>query len=178
MVNDWIEKCRNGDRQAFASVVKAFQQKIFGLCWQYLREDQSARDAAADIFCQAYAHFEQFDSRRSFAPWLLTIATNHLLQIKRREKRRGPQGEWPQTDPSLDGMSPEDELLKVTDSEQLEAALGRIPDRYRLVLHLRYYEDLSYEEIAEMMGAPVNTVGSLVLRAKGLMRKELAHLGR
>lgn len=178
MVENWVAQCRTGDRDAFASLVGAFQQKVFGLCWQFLRDRQAAMDAAADIFCKVYAAFDQYDSDRSFAAWILAIATNHLLQIKRTERRQGVRLEWSGNDVADERATPEEELLNFDDREKVEAALARIPDRYRLVLYLRYYEDLSYEEISGVLDTSVSTVGSLVLRAKGIMRKELALLGR
>jgi len=178
MVEHWISTCRQGDSQAFASLVGAFQQKVFGLCWQYLREYQAARDATADVFCKAYAALDRFDPSRPFGAWLLGIASHHLLQIKRTERRRGVCIDGTQADWVDEGPSPEEELLHNTERQEVESALTRIPDRYRLVLHLRFYEDLSYEEMARALNVSPGTIGSLVLRAKGLMRKELAHMRR
>jgi len=174
-VNHCVAACQQGDREAFSLLVLAFQQKIYGLCWQYLRDQPAAMDAAADVFCKAYAAMDRFDPSRPFASWILTIATRHLLQIRRTGRRRGIPADWPEQEPTADQEDPEEEMLRLSDQQQVQAALKTIPDRYRMILHLRYFEDLSYEEIARILQAPVNTVGSLVSRARKSMRKALPH---
>lgn len=177
-INNWVDRCRQGDREAYALLVGAFQQKVFGLCWQYLRDSQSARDAAADVFCKAFTALKRYEPGRSFGAWLLGIAGKHLLQMKRSERRRGFSVDLSESDLIDPGASPEEMLLSRYDRQSVETALAGLPEAYRLVLHLRYYEDLSYEEIAAAVDKPKSTVGSLISRAKGLMRRELAARGR
>lgn len=177
LIERCVSLCRQGDHQAFAVIVKAFQQKVFGLCWQFLRDPQQARDAAADIFCKTFAHLDKYESGRSFPAWLLAIASNHLLQLRRSQKRRGLEQEIREEELADPAPGPEAESLAMADRAAVEAALASLPERYRLVLHLRFYEDLSYEEIAVALTVPPGTVGSLILRAKAQIRRELIRSG-
>jgi len=165
-LQDLARKAKKGDRESFEKLVLLTQDRIFAHCWRILQDEDEAADAAQETFVKVWFKLNQFDSRRRFLPWLYQIATNNCLDILRRARRlvRFDQlevgGEIWQTGEKVDDL---DQAIR---AEEVRKAVAQLPKRYRAALSLYYFEEYRYREIAEIMGAPINTVKSWIRRGK------------
>lgn len=170
----WVQQARRGDRSAFSRLVEAYQRPVFNLTYRMLGSVEEAEDAAQEAFLRAYSRLGQYDPEMKFSTWLFSIA-NHYC-IDRLRKRRTTQISI-DDNPVLQNLEgddprPEPHALQQEARIEVQNMLERLAPEYRTPLVLRYWEDLSYEEIAESMNVTVATVKSRLFRA----RQQLAAL--
>lgn len=163
----------HGDEAAIAWLVETYQGPVYGLCYRMLGAPTDAEDAAQDALVKAVLSLQTFDVERPFKPWVLRIASNLCTD---RLRRRRPEV-------SLDGMgddgawewqagsdpSPERQLEERERQRAVRALLDTLSPVDRLVVTLFYWEDLSYEEIAEATHLSVSAVKSRLFRARRAM---------
>lgn len=179
-----MRACRRGDREAFGELVRLRQGQVFNLCLRLLGDREDAEDAAQDTFIKAYSGLRGWKGRGKFESWVYRIAVNVCHDFARRRARRGAVVLFPPEDmeEQVQGRQEEEEAvasslpgLQSLEREEVKKcvheALALLPEHYRSALVLFELEGLSYEEIAEAVGAPVGTVRSRLNRAR-LMFKE------
>lgn len=174
---DWVRRARAGDDAAFAQLVETYQTPIYNLCYRMLGEAGEAEDAAQETFLRAYSQLGSYDPGRSFKTWLFAIANHHC--IDRLRKRRLT---WLSIDDDLPphpalqdhAPGPEEASVRREQSEMLQALLARLAPDDRAVVSMRYWHDLSYEEIAEATQTTVSAVKSRLHRARGSLGEMLA----
>ena len=165
----WLAQARAGDDDAFTHIVEAYQKPVFSLCYRMLGNAGDAEDAAQEAFLRAYRHLHRYDPSRSFATWLLSIASHYC--IDRLRKKRLPSFSidneahdwWQPPDP---GPSPE--KVMVLDEKQLRVRdlLDVLAPKDRAAVVLHYWYDYSYEEIAESLALSESAVKSRLYRAR------------
>jgi len=156
----------NGNKQAYADIVRRYQNKIYGLFRRMGACQADAEDLTQETLLKAYRKLASHNPDRSFPGWIYTIAVN--LQ-KDRGRRNKPKA-LVQEDP-YERDTPESQLLQKELRSELDQMLERLPEHYRLVLILRYTNQLSHEEIAEITDMSVRQVTNIVHRAKKSFRK-------
>lgn len=164
----WVQEARRGDRRAFSRLVEAYQRPVFNLTYRMLGNVEEAEDAAQEAFLRAYSRLGQYDPEMKFSTWLFSIA-NHYC-IDRLRKRRATQISI-DDNPVLQNLESEDprperQALQQEARIEVQALLDRLTPEYRTPLVLRYWEEMSYEEIAETMDVTVATVKSRLFRAR------------
>jgi len=180
---DLARAAASGDRSAFARLVDLTKRPVFGLCLRLLGDAEEARDAAQESYVRAWGALATFDTSQPFAPWLLRIARNHCIDLVRRRlpaarkvelDGHGADDDGPRTE-LPDGSVPraDDQLERAQLSRTLDAAVQRLPDRYREVVHLFHVEQMSYKEISASMDVPIGTVMTWLHRARAQLRQEL-----
>ena len=169
----WILRSLQGDQQAFASLVSRYQRQVYNLAYRMLGSPEDAEDAAQEVFLRAYTALPSFELGRKFSSWLLSIASNHCIDVLRRRRYA-----WMSLDDvSFRLVSPVEEpagaVLRQEQAGQVQHLLQHLPEKYRLVVVLRYWYDLSYEEIAATTGLSLNTVKTRLHRARLMLAKAL-----
>jgi RNA polymerase sigma-70 factor (ECF subfamily) len=162
---------------AFAELYAAHYRQVRGLCRQLLGTTERAEDAAQESFGRAYRALASRDPAQPFIAWIMRIARNHCLDLlRRRSRERAIFG-----DEEVETIAAEapgaDGLGKALTSERaaaVNAAVAKLPERYRVPLALAYFGDQDYDEIASSLGITRNHVGVLLCRAKQMLRQELA----
>ncbi|MFZ7101636.1 MAG: RNA polymerase sigma factor [Peptococcaceae bacterium] len=162
-------KSKHGEKQAFEELVKRFQQPIYTICYRYLGNSSDAWDAAQNTFIRLYNKFHLYDAGYPFRPWLYRIAVNSAKDLL---KKRRP---WEELDHNLESSTgdPAENLLDSYLGREIEKALLKLPEKYRMALILRHIKELEYQEIADVLRLPLNTVKTHVRRGRELLRKEL-----
>jgi RNA polymerase sigma-70 factor (ECF subfamily) len=174
---DWIAQAIKGDQAAFGELVTLHQSAVYNLCYRMLGERGEAEDAAQEAFLRAYAHLDRYETDRSFRTWVLSIASNHC--IDRLRKRRLI---WLSLDETLpphaalhsDVVEPEDAVINQERSDAVQTMLADLPPDYRAAVVLRYWYDLSYAEIAEMLNTTESAIKSRLFRARQTLADKLA----
>ena len=172
---DLARGLQQGEKYLFAELVERYEAKILRYARRFLFNFHDAEDAVQEVFIKAYTNIRSFDADRRFSPWLYRIAHNELLNTLRK-KIHEPV---PFFDPDTlipHPIAPEetDHTIKAKELKELMSAnLDKLPPKYREPLVLYYFEDLSYQEISDIMQIPASTIGVRINRAKQALRKNL-----
>ncbi len=161
--------------QAFEALFREHEDAVERLCRRMLGLEP-ARDARQEVFLRARRGFDSWDPSRPFRRWLLAIAGNYCVdQLRRRglEARIFDPRDFQSDDLLSPGPSPLREALHAERREELLAAIDELPDRYRLPLVLRYFQELDYDGIAALLGLSRAQVGTLLFRARRRLRTAL-----
>lgn len=172
-----LPRARAGDAAAFAEVYRAFSRRVFGLCRHLLGSAEAAEDATSEVFLRAQRAMSTYDTALPFPRWLLSIAGNYCIDLLRRrrlEARLFVPEEADLAEPAGGGPSPLAGILTLERQQAVRAAVETLPERYRAPLLLRYYADMSYEEIGASLRLPRSQVATLIFRAKKELRRALA----
>jgi RNA polymerase sigma-70 factor (ECF subfamily) len=182
-VNDeeqvWLERARKGDRVAFGRLVEAYQGPVYNLAYRMLNNRGEAEEAAQEAFIRAYTRLDSYDPQRKFSTWLLSIASNYCIDLIRKRRATLLSLEEPlPPHPALmsdhaDG--PEAQAMSNEREALVQALLATLPEEYRETVILRYWYDMSYEEIAEVMGTTVSAIKSRLFRARRQLAEATAN---
>ena len=164
----WLEQARRGDQAAFSRLVGAYQGPVYNLCYRMLSNAPEAEDAAQETFLRMYTKLHTYQPERKLSSWVLSIASHYCIDRLRRRR-----GQWLSLDeepvaatlPSRN-RGPEDLALRAESRDEVQRLVDMLPPAYRVPLILRYWHDLSYAEIAEVMGLTVQAVKSRLHRAR------------
>ena len=167
---DLIVRARRGESGAFGELVTYYQSTVFNVCYRLLHERGEADDLAQETFMRAFNRLHTFDLDREFGPWIRRIAANLCLNYLESRKVTAPLDEERDADEST---RPEKQVEVQERSAQIRAALLALPPHYRVVVELRHYQDLSYDEIAKELGIPLSDVKSHLFRARKLLAEKL-----
>ncbi len=164
------------DPEAFATLFELFRPELRVLCRRLLPDRAAVDDALNEIFLRAHRGLSRYDRERPFRPWIRTLASNHCIdQLRKRRVERG-LFESDEGGPDAAADDSPSVLMGITQREQrteVLEALDALEPKYRIPLVLRFYKDLDYEAIAGILGVTRNQVGTLLFRAKSLLRREL-----
>lgn len=167
----WIQQALAGDQQAFARLVEAYQVPVYNLAYRMLGNAPEAEDAAQETFLRAYTRLDTYQPGRKFSSWLLAIASHYCVDRLRRRRFT-----WvslddmpPWQEPSGDRGQPEESALDGEREAEVRALLDRLPPQYRAPVVLRYWYEMSYQEIAETMNITVSAVKTRLHRARRML---------
>jgi RNA polymerase sigma-70 factor (ECF subfamily) len=170
---EWLHLAQKKDEQAFSHLVETYQRPVYNLCYRMLGNAGDAEDAAQETFWRAFQAINRYDEQRSFITWLLSIAAHHCIDLQR--KRRLPILDVDLlTDMDAADANPGPEKLLGTKQEQehIERLLNKLKEQDRVLIVLRYWHELSEEEMARTLSISVPAIKSRLHRA----RKQLALL--
>jgi RNA polymerase sigma-70 factor (ECF subfamily) len=164
--------------EEFAEYYAAHYRQVRGFCRQLLGSTEQGEDAAQEAFVRAYRAFAQRDPAQPFIAWIMRIARNHCLDLLRR-RRHEPALFGDETLETAAAEAPDAggllrAALTMERAAAVNAAVAKLPERYRVPLALAYYADADYDDIATTLAITRNHVGVLLCRAKQLLRRSLA----
>jgi RNA polymerase sigma-70 factor (ECF subfamily) len=181
---DLIARARAGDQDAFAGLVRLHQRQVYLLAMRMLHDEDDASEATQEVFLAAWQGLRGFRGEAQLATWLYRIAYNHCLKVAEARRRdvqvrqelatATAQAARPAV--KLSQMHAQTALRDLCDLVRLEIAC--LPPKYQAVLSLRHLQDLSYEEIAEVLRVPIGTVKTHLFRARAILKERLADLDR
>jgi len=177
-----VEACKKRDDAAFQELMRRHIRPIFNFVRQYVKADEDVEDVVQDAFFKAWKHVRRFKAGKTFRPWLYAIARNTALDhLKKRRATAFSELDNDETDQSfadtLEDAEPlASELFERAESAvMLEPYLDALHPDHRSVLVMRYQEELSFGEIADIMDKPMNTVKSWHWRALVKLRRDMSH---
>ena len=171
-----IERARRGNHDAFAALVDEHQHYVYNLALRLVKDENEALDLTQETFVRAWKALPNFKGQSQFRTWLYRIVTNlcynRLPNLRRSLNDLGDDvmDEIPNQD------SPVSEIESNEAKEYLHRAIGDLDENYRLLITLRYQNELSYDEIASTLNLPLGTVKTGIFRAKEQLRKSLARM--
>jgi RNA polymerase sigma-70 factor (ECF subfamily) len=170
-----LAHARAGNSDAWGQLYTRYAPAIYRFCRRALPTREDAEDATTEVFLKVREKLSQYDPQRPFSAWLYKVAANHCWDLLRRRRVRqdletGEVENLPLEHPNPGQL---DQLIQERTSAQVRGALDRLPSRARMALVLRYYSEMSYDEIAETLGVRRAFVGVLLLRARHQLREVL-----
>lgn len=153
-------------RRAFELVVQKYRDKLFQHALYMLKDSQEAFDATQETLIRAYQEPNFFEEDFKMKSWLFRVLTNLCYNLTRDKRRRGGILKMMAKPVNRDSMEALDQMLRREQEGTVVKALDRVPEKYRTILLLKYYNDLSYLEIAEVLGCKLGTVMSRLSRAR------------
>lgn len=178
-----IERCKNGDREAFGMIVQRYMKPAYYVALGYVGRPDDALDLSQDAFINAFRHIRHFDSSKRFFPWFYSIlknlCLNHLNRVRKRkedsiDEMAEERGEVPIP---VETADPESGVLRRDLETRIGRALQRLRPKDREIIILQHFQDYSYADIAGLLGIPIGTVMSRLYGARKALRRELERMG-
>lgn len=180
-----IIAARNGEAKAFEKLMQRYRKSVYYTLLKMVRNEDDAEDLTQEAFAKAFASIQNFDAKYSFSTWLFRIATNNCIDFIRKKKLQtysinqthnhddSPSG---YSDIRDEDMNPNEQLLSDQRKSYVRTAVGKLSPRYKELIELRYFHELSYDEIAAQLKLPLGTVKAQLHRAKELLNDMMNHL--
>ncbi len=183
-----VERARDhGDERAFADLMSIYREPLYVMLLKMINDPVVAEDLTIEALGKAFCSLKHYSPTNSFSTWLFSIASNNCIDYMRRRRNAPPVyfGELTTWDdgentarrelnvPS-DSGNPEDDLVRDQRIEMLREVIKQLKPHYRMVVELRYFEELSYEEISDRLGLPIGSVKSRLFRAHDFLYKILS----
>ncbi len=177
-----IKRFQKGDVWAFEEIVRRYRDRLTNFVYRYVNDRREAEDLVQDTFLKLYQNKHAYKEIAKFSTWIYTIAANLAKTLLRKRKTRklmffshlGPE------DKDLDLPSKDRTTQEILESEQgekfIQQAISKLPEHFRIAIILRDVQELSYEEISNIIGKPIGTVKSRINRARLRLQKELENM--
>jgi RNA polymerase sigma-70 factor (ECF subfamily) len=174
---DIIESCRRGDRDAFRALYEAYKDKVYSIALYFFHGNEAAAsDITQQVFLKMLYSVGQFRGDAGFSTWLYRLVVNACMDEARRAKPRDLTANTADVDALSEPDSQEQEFSRQQTARSVRAALSALPAKFRLPILLRYFEDLSYEEMATAMNCSMGTVASRLNRGQKMLARKLESL--
>ena len=180
-----IRKVLDGDQEAFAELMALHEMQVYNLCLRMTGHPEDARDLAQEAFLKAWRGLRFYKFESSFSTWLYRLTSNVCIDFLRQQKRRGTgslvvsdeEGEETELEVPDPEPLPEQQVIQQENQRIVAAAMDELEEEFRLALTLRVVDELSYEEIGEILDLKPGTVKSRIARARIKLKKILTERG-
>lgn len=178
-----VELAKSGNSRAFEKLLKKYRKSVYYMLLKMVNNPDDAEDLTQEAFAKAFNSLHKFDSRYAFSTWLFRIATNNCIDFIRKKRIQtisidspyeNDDGESMTFDIRDPDLNPNETMLKKQRKEYLKQAVARLPEKYKILVELRYFQELSYEEVAKELELPLGTVKAQLFRARELLNQELS----
>ena len=172
LVKRSIEK---NDQAAYAELLDRYKESVFYLLLKMVNNKDDAEDLTLEAFGKAFKNIEQYTPNYAFSTWLFRIATNNCIDFIRKKRMvtlsldksfTSGDGDEMTMDVRSDSLDPEEHLIRKQKNVLMRSIVEKLKPRYRLLVEMRYFQEMSYEEIAETLDLPLGTVKAQLFRAR------------
>jgi RNA polymerase sigma factor (sigma-70 family) len=172
-----VIRAKNGNQKAYAELMHRYKDSIYFMVLKMVNNKDDAMDITVSTFAKAFENLEKYKPDFAFSTWLFRIATNSSIDFIRKKRvittsidsYSSEDGEEKVLEFKSDILNPEEFSIKKQQTEQLKEIIDKLPARYKTLIILRYYDELSYEEIALQLDLPLGTVKAQLFRARDLL---------
>lgn len=175
---DIAKKVQNGDSESFGHLIERYESKMLRYAHKFLFDTEESKDLVQEVFIKAYINIKSLDTSRRFSPWLYRIAHNEFINaLKKKGRERAFPFDFDLLFPHPVARETADREATVNDLRaMLDRCLDKLDTKYREPLVLYYYEEMEYQEIAEILKIPLSTVGIRLRRGKAKLKKLINQL--
>jgi len=171
-----LAQCRAGDRGAMQALYIENQRRVFSIAFNFFGGDAAkAEDVTQQVFVKLLRKMD-FRGESQFTTWLYRLTVNQCIDEARRSRRWLPFADWFEVAEPITRISLNEKLRSSEISAEVRAVIGGLKPKYRLPILLRYVEELSYQEIASVLGLSLGTVSSRLNRGQKMLAERLGHL--
>jgi RNA polymerase sigma-70 factor, ECF subfamily len=169
-----VAACRSGDRDAFRALYDIYKDRVYSIALYFFHGDPAAAsDATQQVFLKLITSMGQFRGEAEFSTWLYRLVVNVCLDAARRKKSDAVASDRSQLEMVPGPDSQEDDYARAQMASSVRAAVSALPPKFRIAVLLRYFEDLSYEEMAEALHCSMGTVASRLSRGHRMLAERL-----
>ena len=171
-----VTASKGGDQDAFSLLVQRYQRRVFNLVLRMLQDYEEASETTQEAFLAAWQGLPAFRGEARFSTWLYRIAYNCALKQLELRKRDRTLQQALQAEQALESSGEAQKMahIEALDSQELvHEQLSQLPAKYRIVLVLRHLQDMTYEEMAEVLTMPIGTIKTHLFRARNLLKERL-----
>lgn len=179
-----VQRATAGDQRAFAELMERYRDAIYYMLLKMVNNSSDAEDLTIEAFGKAFKNITQYAPNYAFSTWLFKIATNNCIDFIRKKKanhvsldHNDEEHEKASMDIQAPIMDPEETLINEQKIKLMRTVVQKLKPRYRKLIELRYFNELSYEEIAEELELPIGTVKAQLFRARELLYNILKNTG-
>jgi RNA polymerase sigma-70 factor (ECF subfamily) len=178
-----IQAAIKGDDRAYKKLMAKYHDAIFNFIYRMVHDHEQVEDLTQEAFIKAFQSLKSFNEEFAFSTWLYKIATNNSIDYIRKRKLQmysidkpieSKDSEYTFELPD-DSSEADSDIIRDQRAVLLRDAIDQLPEKYRMVIHLRHTEEKSYEEIAKILKLPIGTVKAHIFRARELLYKQLRH---
>lgn len=176
---DLIDRAvQDKDQQAYATLMKRYKKAVYFMILKMIRDADDAEDLTMEAFAKAFRNLERFKKDYTFSTWLFRIATNNTIDFIRKKKLKtmslnntlsDDSGNAVTIDVEDDDNNPQDQFIRSQRIDMVRIFVDKLPAKYRKLVQLRYFDELSYEEIAQELEKPLGTVKAQLHRSRELL---------
>ena len=168
----------NGDEQAYAMLMERYNKPVYHMILKMVRNVDDAEDLTIEAFAKAFKNLHRFKKDYTFSTWLFRVATNNAIDFIRKKRLNtmslntsftDDNGEAVSIDVKDANLNPQEEAIKSQKIELIQMFVTKLPAKYQRLVRLRYFQELSYDEIAKKLETPLGTVKAQLHRARELM---------
>ncbi len=170
--NRLIAETLNGKTESFGMLVKKYQNKMYNLAWQITHDSDISKDITQDTFIKAYRNLRKFDNNKKFFSWIYRITLNESLNNKKHSTVTEKLNE----ETGMGIYSPFEDVEKRETAGKIKEAINKLDDKYKSLILLKHYQELSYDEIAEILNIPPAKVKSRLYIARDILRVSLERM--
>ena len=177
---DLIQECIAGDHRAWEALIRRYQHRVYNVAYHMTQDVERANDLSQEAFLQVIRSLHRFRGEASLSTWIHGLTMRVCLHHLRKERRRQADS-WEdlapgRPEPAADEGRPEEEVVRDHVQREVHEAISQLPLKFRAVMVLHCLGSMTYEETAQALGLPLNTVKTRVFRAKARLRQSLQHL--
>ncbi|MFM2376535.1 MAG: hypothetical protein RLZZ165_1632 [Bacteroidota bacterium] len=182
---DLVKRAAEKDPKAYEKLLKKYRKSVYYMLLKMVNNSDDAEDLTQEAFAKAFNSLHKFDSKYAFSTWLFRIATNNCIDFIRKKRIQTISIDTPYENDEGESFSfdikdpddnPDEKMLRKQRKEYLGIAVQKLPDKYKRLVDLRYFQELSYEEVAQELELPLGTVKAQLFRARELLAQELKYL--
>ena len=172
-----VVKAREGNQKAYADLMRRYKDSIYFMVLKMVNNKEDAMDLTVETFAKAFEKLDKYQPDYAFSTWLFRVATNNCIDFIRKKKLNttsihgmvDDDGDDMPFQIKSDTLNPEESSIKKQQTEELKQLIESLPTRYRNLITLRYFDELSYEEIAQQLDLPLGTVKAQLFRGRYLL---------
>ncbi|MFJ7936178.1 RNA polymerase sigma factor [Sporosarcina sp. NPDC096371] len=172
----WIQEVLAGNKQAYAHLINKYKNPLYATILRMTKNPHDAQDLVQEAFIKVYEQLRKYDETGTFASWMYRVAINHCMDEFRKKRYKMQQVEIEEGS-IVSSDTPEIIFMKNEESRRLERLVATLPEDERIIILLRYVNELSYQEISELVDTPLATVRNKLYRAKKKMRATVKREG-
>ncbi|HEY1911855.1 MAG TPA: sigma-70 family RNA polymerase sigma factor [Vicinamibacterales bacterium] len=172
-----IESCRRGDREAFRALYDTYKDRVYSIAVCFFHGDRAvASDVTQQVFLKLITSIGRFRGDAAFSTWLYRLVVNACLDVARRRTPESLLSTLADQDTPAEPSSQEEAYARAQLASSVRAAISTLPEKFRIAVLLRYFDDLSYEQMAEALNCSMGTVASRLSRGHKMLAERLKHV--
>lgn len=179
-----VKRAIGGDEKAYAELFKRYKDSVYFMILKMVNNRTDAEDLMFEAFEKAFASLNYYSPQFAFSTWLFKIASNNTIDFIRKKRAKLVSLEYDDINQDergyiysipADVLTPEEEIVRMQRASFLRKQVAMLKGRYRRLIELRYFDEYSYDEIADVLGIPLGTVKAQLFRARELLQTALSH---
>jgi RNA polymerase sigma factor (sigma-70 family) len=185
---DLVDSALSGSQRAYTQLMSAYRENIYFMMFKMVNNRDDAEDLTIEAFGKAFKRLDQYRPDFAFSTWLFKIASNNCIDFLRKKKKAtlvsldqgysNEDGDESTIDIEEDNLNPEQAFMREQRKEEMHKIVDQLKPKYKQLVELRYFNEMSYEEIADELSLPLGTVKAQLFRARELMYEILKHTAK